>query len=71
MTAWDDPSSCWRTTDECARYLRFVTETGEPNRVEARRYLDGLGVASCKRGRVVLYRKSAVESALVDRRRSA
>jgi hypothetical protein len=67
---WDRTTSPWRTAEECAEYLAFYCG-GEPDRSEARRYLDARSVPKVHRGRVVLYDRAAVEATLTPARRTA
>lgn len=70
---WDDPRSEWRTSAECAFYMRKFTPEGGPDLQAAWTFLKAKVEKrdTCKRGRITLYRKAAVEAALgvqADRR---
>lgn len=59
---WDDPSSPWRTTEECACYLRRFHRNGTPDRAETVRVLERLRVRKRRIGRTLLYDRQEVEA---------
>jgi hypothetical protein len=65
LRPWNCPSSPWRTTEECARFLGRFTAAGEPDRKHTREFLDTQPVRKGHAGRNALYMREDVERLVV------